>query len=159
MNLCSLQWACSLLSGDIILLKINSRESSRIESLSLEHKHPKRGPNSPEAPTWRNVVSNRARSMDSDLSSGVYAFCAQLFWGFYKNSFKNGYPSRRCKHRYTIKGTDLHHVVTASSVRCWCIDAVTLSSTMRTGGFELGSSALTSSTLKWLHRIQCGFKQ
>jgi hypothetical protein len=25
------------------------------------------------------------------------------------------------------------------------------------GGFELGSSALTSSTLKWLHRIQCGF--
>jgi hypothetical protein len=27
-------------------------------------------------------------------------------------------------------------------------DAVTLSSTMRTGGFELGSSALTSSTLK-----------
>jgi hypothetical protein len=28
---------------------------------------------------------------------------------------------------------------------------------MRTGGFELGSSALTSSTLKWLHRIQCGF--
>jgi hypothetical protein len=42
--------------------------------------------------------------------------------------------------------------------RCWCSDAVTLSSTMRTGGFELGSSALTSSTLKWLHRIQCGFK-
>jgi hypothetical protein len=37
-------------------------------------------------------------------------------------------------------------------------DAVTLSSTMRTGGFELGLSALTSSTLKWLHRIQCGFK-
>jgi hypothetical protein len=36
-------------------------------------------------------------------------------------------------------------------------DAVTLSSTMRTGGFELGSSALTSSTLKWLQRIQCGF--
>jgi hypothetical protein len=34
-------------------------------------------------------------------------------------------------------------------------DAVTLSSTMRTGG---GSNALTSSTLKWLHRIQCGFK-
>jgi hypothetical protein len=29
---------------------------------------------------------------------------------------------------------------------------------MRIGGFELGSSALTSSTLKWLHRIQCGFK-
>jgi hypothetical protein len=29
---------------------------------------------------------------------------------------------------------------------------------MRTGGFELGSSALMSSTLKWLHRIQCGFK-
>jgi hypothetical protein len=29
---------------------------------------------------------------------------------------------------------------------------------MRTGGFELGSSALTSSTLKWLHQIQCGFK-
>jgi hypothetical protein len=29
---------------------------------------------------------------------------------------------------------------------------------MRTGGFELGSSTLTSSTLKWLHRIQCGFK-
>jgi hypothetical protein len=28
---------------------------------------------------------------------------------------------------------------------------------MLTGGFELGSSALTSSTLKWLHRIQCGF--
>jgi hypothetical protein len=27
---------------------------------------------------------------------------------------------------------------------------------MRTGGFELGSCALTSSTLKWLHRIQCG---
>jgi hypothetical protein len=36
-------------------------------------------------------------------------------------------------------------------------DAVTLSSTMRTGGFELGSSELTSSTLKWLHQIQCGF--
>jgi hypothetical protein len=29
---------------------------------------------------------------------------------------------------------------------------------MRTGGFEIGSSALTSSTLKGLHRIQCGFK-
>jgi hypothetical protein len=29
---------------------------------------------------------------------------------------------------------------------------------MRTGGFELASSALTSSTLKWLHRIECGFK-
>jgi hypothetical protein len=29
---------------------------------------------------------------------------------------------------------------------------------MRTGGFELGSSALTSS-LKWLHRIECGFKR
>jgi hypothetical protein len=29
---------------------------------------------------------------------------------------------------------------------------------MRTGGFELGSSARTSSTLKWMHRIQCGFK-
>jgi hypothetical protein len=29
---------------------------------------------------------------------------------------------------------------------------------MHTGGFELGSSVLTSSTLKWLHRIQCGFK-
>jgi hypothetical protein len=43
-------------------------------------------------------------------------------------------------------------------VRCWCSDAVTLSSTMHTGGFELNSSALTSSTLKWLHRIQCGFK-
>jgi hypothetical protein len=28
---------------------------------------------------------------------------------------------------------------------------------MHTGGFELASSALTSSTLKWLHRIQCGF--
>jgi hypothetical protein len=44
-------------------------------------------------------------------------------------------------------------------IRCWCSDAVTLSSTMRTGGFEQGSSALTSSTLKWLHRIQCGFKR
>jgi hypothetical protein len=33
-------------------------------------------------------------------------------------------------------------------VRYWCSDAVTLSSTMHTGGFELGSSALTSSTLK-----------
>jgi hypothetical protein len=43
-------------------------------------------------------------------------------------------------------------------IRCWCSDAVTLSSTMRTDGFELGSSAPTSSTLKWLHRIQCGFK-
>jgi hypothetical protein len=38
------------------------------------------------------------------------------------------------------------------------INVVTLSSTMRTGGFELASSALTSSTLKWLDRIQCGFK-
>jgi hypothetical protein len=28
---------------------------------------------------------------------------------------------------------------------------------MRTGGFALASSALTSSTLKWWHRIQCGF--
>jgi hypothetical protein len=28
---------------------------------------------------------------------------------------------------------------------------------MCTDGFELVSSALTSSTLKWLHRIQCGF--
>jgi hypothetical protein len=28
---------------------------------------------------------------------------------------------------------------------------------MRTGGFELGSSVLMSSTMKWLHRIQCGF--
>jgi hypothetical protein len=43
-------------------------------------------------------------------------------------------------------------------VRCWYSDAVTLSSTMCTGGFEIASSALTSSTLKWLHRIQCGFK-
>jgi hypothetical protein len=43
-------------------------------------------------------------------------------------------------------------------VRCWCSDAVTLTSTMRTDWFELASSALTSSTLKWLHRIQCGFK-
>jgi hypothetical protein len=34
-------------------------------------------------------------------------------------------------------------------------DAVTLSSTMHTDRFELASSALTSSTLKWLHRIQC----
>jgi hypothetical protein len=33
-------------------------------------------------------------------------------------------------------------------------DAVILSSTMRTGGFELGSSALMSSILKWLHRIK-----
>jgi hypothetical protein len=32
-------------------------------------------------------------------------------------------------------------------VRCWCSGAVTLSSTMRTGGFKLGSSAPTSSTL------------
>jgi hypothetical protein len=39
----------------------------------------------------------------------------------------------------------------------WSV-AVTLSSAMRTGGFELGSSALTSSALKWLHRIQCGSK-
>jgi hypothetical protein len=30
---------------------------------------------------------------------------------------------------------------------------------MRTDRFELASSALTSSTLKWLHRIQCGFNQ
>jgi hypothetical protein len=29
---------------------------------------------------------------------------------------------------------------------------------MHTGGFELASSALTSSTLKCLHRIECGFK-
>jgi hypothetical protein len=29
---------------------------------------------------------------------------------------------------------------------------------MRTGGFEIASSALTSSILKWLHRIQCSFK-
>jgi hypothetical protein len=28
---------------------------------------------------------------------------------------------------------------------------------MHTGGFELASSALTSSTLKWLHRLQRGF--
>jgi hypothetical protein len=40
------------------------------------------------------------------------------------------------------------------AVRCWYSDAVTLSSTMRTGGFELGSNAMTSSTLKWLDRIQ-----
>jgi hypothetical protein len=38
-------------------------------------------------------------------------------------------------------------------VRCCCSDAVTLSSS-----FALASSALMSSTLKWLHRIQCGFK-
>jgi hypothetical protein len=43
-------------------------------------------------------------------------------------------------------------------VHCWCSNTVTLSSTMRTSGFELGSSALTSSTLKWLHCIKCGFK-
>jgi hypothetical protein len=43
-------------------------------------------------------------------------------------------------------------------VMAYVTNAVTLSSTVRTGGFELGSSALTSSTLKWLHRIQCGFK-
>jgi hypothetical protein len=43
------------------------------------------------------------------------ALCAQFF-GFSirtvskrdtQNSFKKGHPSTRCKHRYTIKGTDL----------------------------------------------------
>jgi hypothetical protein len=62
-------------------------------------------------------------------------------------------PAGTSKSTSQHPGRNLGH-----GVRCWCSDTVTLSSTMRTGGFELGSSALTSSTLKWLHRIKCGFK-
>jgi hypothetical protein len=58
----------------------------------------------------------------------------------------------------TSKSTSRRHSIQAvTSVMAYVADAVTLSSTMRTGGIELGSSALMSSTLKWLHRIQCGF--
>jgi hypothetical protein len=47
-----------------------------------------------------------------------------------------------------------HGIQAITRVMAYVIsDAVTLSSTMRTGGFELASSALTSSTLKWLQRI------
>jgi hypothetical protein len=63
-----------------------------------------------------------------------------------------------CAGRHYSKATSRHPGRNqGNGVRCRCSDAVMLSSTMRTGGFELGSSALTSSTLKWLHRIQCGF--
>jgi hypothetical protein len=41
-------------------------------------------------------------------------------------------------------------------VMVYVTNAVTWSSTMRTGGFELASSALTSSTLKWLQRSPAG---
>jgi hypothetical protein len=59
----------------------------------------------------------------------------------------------------TSKSTSRRHCIQAVAwVMAYVADAVTLSSTMHTGGFELGSSALTSSTLKWLHRTQCGFK-
>jgi hypothetical protein len=105
------------------------------ESLSLDYKCPKRGQNSPEAPTWRNVMFNRARAWGTCIHSSkfgqlctavctntyciscifqIYEFlslkwcnglCAQLF-GFTIRSFKKGHPSTWCKHRYTIKGTD-----------------------------------------------------
>jgi hypothetical protein len=52
-----------------------------------------------------------------------------------------------------------HGIQAVTRVMAYVTNAVTLSSTMRTGGFELASSALTSSTLKRLHRIQCGFKK
>jgi hypothetical protein len=51
-----------------------------------------------------------------------------------------------------------HGIQAITRVMAYVTNAVTLSSTMHTGGFELASSTLTSSTLKWLHRIQCGFK-
>jgi uncharacterized membrane protein (DUF373 family) len=43
-----------------------------------------------------------------------------------------------------------HGIQAVTKVMAYFADAVMLSSIMRTGGFEL-SSALTSSTLKWLH--------
>jgi hypothetical protein len=52
----------------------------------------------------------------------------------------------------TSKSTSRRHCIQAvTRVMTYVADAVTLSSTMRTGGFELASSALTSSTLKWLY--------
>jgi hypothetical protein len=59
----------------------------------------------------------------------------------------------------TSKSTSRRHSIQAvTKVMAYVADAVTLSLTMRTDQFELASSARTSSTLKWLHRIQCGFK-
>jgi hypothetical protein len=61
----------------------------------------------------------------------------------------------------TSKSTLRRHGIQAvTRVMVYVADAVTLtlSSTMRTGGFGLASCARTSSTLKWLHQIQCGFK-
>jgi hypothetical protein len=44
-----------------------------------------------------------------------------------------------------------HGIQAVTRVMAYVADAVTFSSTMCTGGIELSSSALTSSTLKWLH--------
>jgi hypothetical protein len=67
----------------------------------------------------------------------------------------------------TSKSTPRCHGIQAvTRVMAYVADAVTLWRRLQTvfkqsstGGFELASSALTSSTLKWLHWIQCGFKQ
>jgi hypothetical protein len=66
----------------------------------------------------------------------------------------------------TSKSTSRHHGIQAvtrvmHALVAYVADAVTLWCCLQQcvhGGFELGSSALTSSNLKWLHRIQCGFK-
>jgi hypothetical protein len=85
-------------------------------------------------------------------------FLGKSFFGlkiFYYLKYFTIQSSRVLVPADTSKSTLRHHgIQTITRVMAYVADTVTLSSTMRTGGFELGSSALTSSTLKWLHRIQ-----
>jgi hypothetical protein len=129
--LCSLQWVCSLLSGDIILLKINPHEISRnhylwITNVQKEGQiHPKRPPDVTSCSTelgpgpgevmhaLRHNVTMAKNCVSSDIDCKIYKDSINIcnfffFFFFFKHVFEwskfGQLCTAVCTNTYCISG-------------------------------------------------------
>jgi hypothetical protein len=91
-------WTQGVIHDHYISLYATSASICQKESLSLDYKHRERGPNSPEAPTWHNVMSNRA--MSRGLGKWLHALTSYVNMFFTHRSLVS--CALLCVHTHTV---------------------------------------------------------